>query len=218
MLQTKNTNRYQPCHPPLQSPTFSSIYRTQSWHLKVHLSLWSFRQSIDPNLVSCQFVSLQLSSVYSRLLVVKNDEENRHPVVNDGFNCVISDYILVSWWNDEYVLGFGPIKTFVSSSIFYSFKVIFLVVCGWVVTRSDTKVGCTIYWRMCARARSLVSDDWRRVSLVTLENGLIRCLRRGSNLRESESVKNWSLCTKKSPRPWWLNILLGDSGFYGSHF
>ena len=75
--------------------------------------------------------------------------------------------------------------------------------------------------KMCVRARSLVrrllsrTRVWRRMSLVTLENGLMRCLRWVSSPRTSESVKNWSLWTKKRPRPWWWNILLCDSGFYG---
>ena len=78
--------------------------------------------------------------------------------------------------------------------------------------------------KMCVRSRSLVrrllsqTSVWRRMSLVTLGNEPIWCLRRGSSLWESESVKNWSLWTKKRPRPWWWNILLCDSGFYGSHF
>ena len=74
--------------------------------------------------------------------------------------------------------------------------------------------------KMCVRARSLVrrllsqTSVWRRMSLVTLENELMRC---GPSPRTSESVKNWSLWTKKRPRPSWWNILLCDSGFYGSH-
>ena len=46
------------------------------------------------------------------------------------------------------------------------------------------------------------------MSLMTLANGLIRCLRRGSSPRVSESVKNWSLWTEKCPRPWWWHFLL----------
>ena len=77
---------------------------------------------------------------------------------------------------------------------------------------------------MCVRAGSLVrrllsqTSVWRRMSLVTLANGLIRCPGRVLSPRASESVKNWSLWTKKRPRPWWWNIQLRDSGFYGSFF
>ena len=52
---------------------------------------------------------------------------------------------------------------------------------------------------LCVRARSLVMRllprqvFWRRVSLVSLANGLIWRLRRGSSPRVSESVKNWPL-------------------------
>jgi len=81
----------------------------------------------------------------------------------------------------------------------------------------DISKRCVHAWSPVRRLLSQTSV-WRRMSLVTLENGLIRCLRRGSSPRESESVKNWSLWTKKRPRPWWWNILLCDSGFYGSFF
>ena len=67
----------------------------------------------------------------------------------------------------------------------------------------------------CVFTRGLYSPDswlrrvfWRRMSLVALENGLMWCLRRRSSPRASESVKNWSLWTKKCPRPWWWYFLL----------
>ena len=69
---------------------------------------------------------------------------------------------------------------------------------------------------ICVRARSLVTrllsqtDFWHRMSLVTLANRLIRCLRRGSSPHVSELVKNWSLWTEKCPRPWWWHFLLCD--------
>ena len=78
--------------------------------------------------------------------------------------------------------------------------------------------------KMCVRARSLVrrllsqTSVWSLISLEILENGLIQCLRRGSSPHESESVENRSLWTKIRPQPWWWNILLCDSGFYGSFF
>ena len=69
------------------------------------------------------------------------------------------------------------------------------------------------------RARSLVTRlltqtvFWHRIPLMTLANGPIRCLRWGSSPHVSESVKNWSLWTKKCPRPWWWYFLLCDLGF-----
>ena len=75
---------------------------------------------------------------------------------------------------------------------------------------------------MFVHARSLVrrllthTGFWRRISLMTLANGLTQCLRRKSSPRVSESVQNWSLWTEKCPRPWWWHFLLCDLGFYGS--
>ena len=78
----------------------------------------------------------------------------------------------------------------------------------------------------CVHTRSLVrrllsqTSVWRRMSVVTVSNGLIRCLGRGSSPRVSESVK-MGPCGPKfvhDHRPWWWSILLCDSGFYGSFF
>ena len=47
-----------------------------------------------------------------------------------------------------------------------------------------------------------------RMSRVTLENELIRCLGRGIGIGQ-----NWYLWTEKCPRPWWWYFLLCDLGF-----
>ena len=74
--------------------------------------------------------------------------------------------------------------------------------------------------KICGHARYLSTRPlsqtvvWRRMPLVTLANGLIRCLRRRSSPLVSKLVKNWSLWTEKCPRPWWWHFLLCDFGFY----
>ena len=78
------------------------------------------------------------------------ETHNRHPGVP---TLVISDWSLVVFLTSDWIVVadcFGPIKKFVSSSAFYSFKTNFFG--GWVGGGSDVKMGCTIYWKIFPRS------------------------------------------------------------------
>ena len=55
-------------------------------------------------------------------------------------------------------------------------------------------------WSLVTRLLAQTGFFWLRMSLSSLKNELIRCLRRESSPRASESAKNWSLWTEKCTR------------------
>ena len=95
-------------------------------------------------LIGCWLFSLFCSNqIVSIILVVLFFHPGVETLVIYIWQSVLltSDWIVVDW------LCYDPIKYFVSSSAFYSFKTNFLVVVGGGGGGSDVKMGCTIYWK-----------------------------------------------------------------------